>query len=136
MGVVNIRRASLFAILLFSPPMVAQMLPEAPKPHTDRLDWTLLAADAGARTLDTYSTRWALRNPNNHEMFLPGFVANHTPMLATFEGGTVTLDYLAARKLLRHHHKMARMLLAADALQVYPWAIRNMTMPQAHSKPY
>lgn len=117
-------------VLLFASPLAAQTEGEPFKPHLHRIDWVLLASDAGARALDTYSTRWSLRN-QNREMFLPGFIANHTAPLAAFEGGMVTLNYFAARRLIRHGHpKWARILMAADSIQVYPWAIRNLTMPK------
>jgi hypothetical protein len=124
------RAACLCALLLVTLPAAAETLPEAPKPHLDRADWALLASDAGARALDTYSTRWSLCR-GNHEMFLPGFVANHTAALAAFEGGMVTVDYYAARNLTRRHHpRLARFVLAADGLQVWPWAIHNLTIPR------
>lgn len=110
-------------------PLAAQAPPDAPKPRLDRIDWALLATDAGARALDAYSTRKMLGN-NNHEKFLPGFVANHTPALVVFEGGMVTLNYFAARNLVRHRHpKLAKLVIAADVIQVYPWAIHNLTLP-------
>jgi hypothetical protein len=142
-------KIALAVILLVVTPLVAETPPEAPKadadPMTflsppprplktpraglDRIDWSLLASDAGARALDTYSTRWALSR-GNHEIFLPGFVANHTPALAALEGGMVTLDYFVARRLVRHGHpRLARTMLLGDALQVSPWAIHNLTLP-------
>lgn len=122
----------LFLLFLLTLPLAAEQLPEAPKPHFDRIDWTLLASDVGARALDTYSTRWSIEN-HNHEMFLPGFIANHTATMAAYSGGMVALDYFAARSLIRHHHhKVAKMLLAVDGIQVWPWAIRNLTMPKSH----
>lgn len=123
------KSALLFAVMLVAEPLVSQTLPEAPKPHLDRIDWTLLASDAGARALDGYSTLNMLKK-NNHEKFLPGFVVRHAPALAAFEGGMLTLNYFAARKLARHHHpKLAKLVIAADVIQVYPWAIHNLTLP-------
>ena len=123
------RSALLFAIILVAEPLSSQTLPEAPKPHLDRIDWALLASDAGARALDGYSTLKMLGN-NNHEKFLPAFVVNHAPALAAFEGGMLTLNYFAARNLASHHHaKLAKLVIAADVIQVYPWAIHNLTLP-------
>jgi hypothetical protein len=123
------RPALLIAIMLAAVPLASQTLPEAPKPHFDRIDWALLASDAGARALDGYSTLKMLKN-NNHEKFLPAFVVHDPPALAAFEGGMLTLNYFAARNLARHHHpKLAKAVIAADVIQVYPWAIHNLAMP-------
>jgi hypothetical protein len=143
------KTALVFLVLLLGMPLAASELPEAPTPNMDgvyltrlaprpqkeprknlnRIDWYLLASDAGIRTLDFYSTRAALHR-GNHEKFLPGFVVNHTASLAAFEGGMVALDYFAARKLIRHHHpRIARIVLLADFVQVAPWAIHNLTLP-------
>jgi hypothetical protein len=137
MGSVGMKSALLFAMMLVAEPLVSQTLPEAPKPHLDRIDWTLLASDAGARALDGYSTLNMLKK-NNHEKFLPGFVVRHAPALAAFEGGMLTLNYFAARNLARHHHPMlAKLVIAADVIQVYPWAIHNLTMPACReSRPF
>lgn len=120
--------AHLLAILLFAMPLASQTLPESSKPQPDRIDWALLASAAAARGTDTYSTRKMLCH-GNHEMFLPAFVVNHLPVLVAFESGIVTLNYFAARNLVRHHHrKLARVLILSDQLQVYPWAIHNLTL--------
>jgi hypothetical protein len=125
----GLKSAFLFALILLALPLASQTLPEAPKPHLDRIDWVLLASDAGARALDGYSTTQMLRY-KNHEKVLPAFVANHAPTLAAFEGGMLTLNYFAARSLIRHRHpKLARILIAADSIEVFPSAIRNMTLP-------
>lgn len=108
---------------------MAQVPSEESKPRLDRVDWALLASDAGARALDTYSTQKMLSDRNREE-FLPETVANNTALLATFEGGMVTLNYFVARNLVRHHHrKLARFVVVADMVQVYPWAIHNLTLP-------
>ena len=121
----------LFAAILLSLPMGAETLPDAPKPQLDRVDWALLASDAGGRALDTYSTRRSLCD-GNREKFLPDFIVNHTGRLAAFEGGMVAVDYFVARNLIRRRHrKLARMILLADSIQVWPWAIRNLTMPKS-----
>ena len=118
----------ILAILLLATPLAAQTLPEAPKPRLDRIDWVLLANDAGARALDGYSTHRMLCN-GNHERFLPAFVVTHIPTLVTFEGGMVALNYFAARTLVhRRHPKLAKLLIAADLIQVYPWGIHNLSL--------
>jgi hypothetical protein len=132
MKIANLRPGRLLLILLMALPLKAQMLPDSPKPQLDASDWALLASDAGARALDTYSTRWALKN-GNREMFLPGFVANHTSMMVAFSGSMVTLNYFAAKRMVRHRHFiMARILLSADSLEVYPWAIHNLMLPKCN----
>jgi len=115
---------SLFAIALVQKPK------PAPAPHIDRIDWALLAADAGVRTLDVYSTRRMLQD-GNREKFLPGFVVNHTPVLAATEGGAVALNYLAVRFLEKHHHgKLAKIAVSIDIADDAPWAIHNLYLPR------
>jgi hypothetical protein len=124
------RLTNLFAFILLASPLGAQTMDEAPKPRLDRIEWILLASDAGARALDTYSTRWSLCN-GNREKFLPPFVANHTANLIAVEGGMVALNYFATRNLNRRRHsKLAKLAIVADSIQVLPWAIRNLTMPR------
>lgn len=121
---------SSIALLAFALPCAAQVIPDAPKPHFDRTDWALLAADAGSRALDTYSTRWALEN-GNHEKFLPDFISHNTARLAIAEGVMVGVDYLVARQLVRHRHpKLAKVALMVDFAQDAPWAIHNLYLPE------
>ncbi len=105
-----------------------------PKPKPDRVEFALLAADAGVRALDVYSTHQMLQN-GNHEMFLPGFVAKNPPVMAVGFAGIVGLNYFAARKLERHgHHQMARIVLMVDIAQDAPWAVHNLYLPK-HKRP-
>lgn len=118
------------AVLFFCVPVAAQTLPDAPTPHLERAEWLLLANVAGARAFDTWSTRRSL-DYGNREKFLPGALVDHTAALSAFEAGFVAVDYYAARGLIRRRHrKLARLLLLADAAQVWPWVIRNLTMPR------
>jgi len=94
-----------------------------------RLDWALLASDAAVRTLDIVSTRRALTAPCrcNHEMFLPGLLANHTPALAAFEDGMLILNYEIANRMRRRGHlRRATAVIAVDVAVVAPWAIHNL----------
>ena len=118
--------AVLLLLMMICIPTLCQ-LPDAPKPQRlERIDWALLAADASARTLDTISTRQMLGCRCNHELVLPGFIANHTAALAAFETGMVAVNYEAVRYLRgRHHPRVARALLIGDALSVGTWAIHN-----------
>src|ERR1700760_3892529 len=67
--------------------VISRPLPaEKAKPRIDRLTWSLLPADGGARALDAYSTQRMLRNncnsslqrtgtsTCNYEQNLPGFI--------------------------------------------------------------
>lgn len=104
-------------------------LPDAPKPHIDKAEIALLAADAGARALDVYSTHQMLQN-GNRELFLPKVIASHPATMAAFSGGMVAMDYFAARRLERHRHKrMAHLATMIDAGSVLPWAIHNLYLP-------
>jgi hypothetical protein len=115
---------SLIAIALVQRPKPAA------KPHLDKIDWALIATDASVRALDTYSTRWMLDN-GNRELFLPKFVANHTPVLAATEGAAVAGNILAARILEHHHHgKLAKLALSIDIAGDAPWAIHNLYLPK------
>lgn len=106
---------------------LTQPLPDAPKPHLDHADWSLLAADASVRALDVYSTHQAI-SAGGHEDILPSFVANHAPAMAAYSAGCVAGDYFAARYLVAHHHpKLAMFVIAIDASQDGFWAIRNLT---------
>lgn len=135
----------LIAALILSAPMFAASasaeLPDAPmpvvlmrplpaprpiqKPRLDRTDWALLTADAASRALDVYSTRWMVRQ-GDHEKLLPGFVANHASTMTAYSAGAVAMDYFAARYLVRHHPRMAKIALLADFAQDAPWAIHNL----------
>lgn len=120
----------LFAfVLVFANVGYAQSLPESPTPHLDRAEWALLATDAAIRGLDVYSTRWAY-SAGNKERFLPGFIANHTPVMALYSGGMVYAQYWVARKLsARRHRRLAYAMTAADISVTAPFAIHNLFLP-------
>ena len=103
---------------------------QTPRAHLDRAEWALLAADAGSRALDTYSTRLSLRE-GAREMFLPGIVVDHTWTMAAYSGGVVALDGWATNELERHHHaRLAHALPAIDIGLDLPWAIHNLYLPR------
>jgi hypothetical protein len=116
-------------ILLLVAPLYAQ-LPEAPKSQQlDRVEWGLLATDAGVRGLDVYSTHQALQN-GNRELFLPSAVVDHVPAMAAYSAGTVVLDWYFARLLTRHHHRTwAHVLTSVDIGTTAPWAVHNLYLP-------
>lgn len=107
----------------------AQTLRDAPKPRLDKIEWSLLAADADARGLDVYSTHWA-ESAGNQEATLPGWIANHPPVMALYSGSIVAAQYFVARKLFaRGHRKLAYAMTAADLSVTAPYAIHNLFLP-------
>lgn len=96
------------------------------RPKIDRTEWALLASDAAARGLDLYSTHRALAG-GNREVALPGWIADHGPVMALYSGGIVAGQYYAARKL-RHHPKLAHFITGADVSITLPSAVRNLYM--------
>ena len=103
-------------------------LPESPKPHTDRLELGLLAADASIRALDVYSTHQALAN-GNREMFLPAAIASRPAAMASLEALDIAGVWFVARRLEAHRHaKLAHLITMIDIAQDAPWAIHNLTL--------
>jgi hypothetical protein len=112
-------------LLLLAVPLAAQV-PNAPQPKPDRVEWSLLAADASSRALDVYSTHQMLAN-GYHELLLPKAIADHTPAMAAYSAGAVALDWWTARRLERHgHRKLARLVTVIDIAQDAPWAVHNL----------
>ncbi len=115
-----------------------QGLPDAPHRQrgrdplqTDRLETSLLVADAFSRGLDCYSTRRMLSR-GDREMSLPMFIAGHSVTMAAFSGAMVAANYLTARQLESHRHrKLARIVTAVDLGQDLPWAIHNLFLKPA-----
>lgn len=102
-----------------------QTLPEAPKPHLDKTEWALLAADAGSRALDCYSTHQMLTR-GYRELILPQAIADHAPVMALYSASAVAADSLIARRLSRGHRRLARIVTMIDLGQDLPWAIHNL----------
>lgn len=111
------------------------------KPRIDRLTWTLLAADGGARVFDAYSTRHMLKNncssgiriagtsTCNYEQNLPAFISNHASGLYAFEGAMWATEFSATRFLVRHHHpRLARFIPLIDTLSTTSFAVNNLTL--------
>jgi hypothetical protein len=115
------------ALLIFLASTVAvAQIPDAPKPHADKVEWSLLAADASSRALDVYSTHQMLAN-GHHEIVLPKFIADHTPVMAAYSAGTVVMDYFVTRRLEKHGHRtLARLVTSIDLAQDAPWAVHNL----------
>ena len=96
-------------------------------PRLTRLDWSLLAADAGTRGLDVYSTHEVQIQPGGHEMFLPQAIADRPWAMAGVEAGDVLTVWWIDKQLIKHgHRKIARCITLADIGQDAPWAIRNL----------
>ena len=101
-------------------------LPDAPKPQTDRTELRLLAADAGIRALDVYSTHQMLAN-GNRELFLPTAIAKRPLAMGSLEAGDVAAVWWIGRKMEKHgHRKLAHTLAMIDFAQDAPWAIHNL----------
>lgn len=121
---------------------ISRPLPaETAKPHIDRLTWTLLAADGGARALDAYSTQRMLKNSCssilqrtgtstcNYEQNLPGFIANHASGIYAFDTAVWLSEYAATRFLIEHHHRrIARFIPFIDFVSTTSFAVNNLTL--------
>jgi hypothetical protein len=122
--------------------VISRPLPtETAKPRIDRLTWTLLAADGGARALDAYSTQRMLRNncnssfertgtsTCNYEQNLPGFITNHTPGIYAFDAAMWLSEFAATKFLIQHHHRrIARFIPFLDCISTTSFAINNLTL--------
>ena len=111
------------------------------KPRIDRLTWTLLAADGGARVFDAYSTRRMLKNncssgipiagtsTCNYEQNLPGFITDHPAGIYAFDGAVWLSEFAATRFLIRHHHRrLARLIPFIDFISTTSFAVNNLTL--------
>ncbi len=117
------------ALLCFAVNLSAQSFPDAPTQRLDKTEWALLASDAAARGLDVYSTHWAL-TAGNKEGTLPGWIANHPPVMALYSGSIVVAQYWTARKLFAHgHRKLAYVITATDVSVTAPFAVHNLFLP-------
>ena len=118
----------LLALLVFGSLAHAQGLPDAPKP--DRVEFGLLVADAGIRSLDVYSTNRCL-GQGNREMFLPAAIASRPAAMAAVEAADIAaVSWLARRMEKRGHRRAARILTLIDFAQDAPWAIHNLYLPE------
>jgi hypothetical protein len=123
--------------LVLRGPLPAQVA----KPRIDRLTWTILAADGGARAMDAYSTQRMLRNncsssvqiagtsTCNYEQNLPGFITNHAPGIYAFDGAVWFSEFAATRFLIQHHHRrIARFIPFIDFMSTTSFAVNNLTL--------
>jgi hypothetical protein len=147
-------------LLLFFAPLLKAETPSAPsldfeggfayrrpipnqveRPRIDRLTWTFLAADGGARILDAYSTRRMLKNSCsseqpmvgvstcNYEQNLPKFIANSAGGIYAFEGTVWLTELAATRFLIQHHHRrLARLVSLVDFMSTTSFAVNNLTL--------
>ena len=103
-----------------------------PQPHRgiDRTEWALLAADAGSRALDVYSTHQMLAN-GNREIFLPTAIAKRPAAMGSLEAADVLTVWWLSRKLEEHRRpRLAHLLTAIDFAQDAPWAMHNLLLPK------
>jgi hypothetical protein len=126
---------------------ITRPLPAEPaRPRIDRLTWTILAADGGARALDGYSTQRMLRNSCNsslqrtgastcnYEQNLPGFITNHAPGIYTFDAAVWLSEFAATKFLIQHHHRrIARFIPFIDCISTTSFAINNLTLSIGNS---
>ncbi len=125
----GVSKSLIFALVMFAAHASAQVLPDAPSRHIDRTEWALLATDATVRGLDVYST-YRMQSAGNKEGTLPGWIANHPPVMALYSGGIVYGQYWVARKLSAHgHRKLAHVVTTADITITAPFAIHNLFLP-------
>ena len=95
------------------------------RPKLDKAEFALLAADAGSRALDVYSTHKML-DSGHHEMFIPSAIASRPAAMAALEAGDVAGVWWLSRRLGAHHRKLAHVLTLVDIGQDVPWAIHNL----------
>lgn len=127
--------------------VVTRPLPaETARPRIDRLTWTLLAADGGARALDAYSTQRMLKNSCNsslqrtatstcnYEQNLPGFITSHAAGIYAFDGAVWFSEFAATRFLIQHHHRrIARFIPFIDFISTTSFAVNNLTLSIGNS---
>lgn len=102
-----------------------QELPAAPKAKPDRLELSLLLADAGSRSLDVYSTHRAL-DRGGRERMMPALIAQHPGAMGALEAGDLAGQWWVARKLSARHPKLAHLAAAIDFTADFPEAIHNL----------
>lgn len=119
---------------------------ETSKPRIDRLTWSLLAADGGARALDAYSTQRMLKNSCssgqeiigvstcNYEQNLPAFIAKSTTGIYAYDGAVWLSELAATRFLIQHHHRrLARFIPFIDFISTTSFAVNNLTLSVGQS---
>ena len=83
------RKLLVVALLSIASRSFAQALPESPKPHLDRTEWSLLATDAAVPGLGCLLDALAISRGAT-EVVMPGWIANHPPVMVLYSGGIVT----------------------------------------------
>jgi hypothetical protein len=96
-------------------------------PGMNFLDWSLIGAAATLRVLDYTTTEKALSQPQSfHEAMLPEALVKNKPAFAAFQAGTVGVNYVAYRFLVRHDKRS----LARAAQYLY---VGVMTFQVSHN---
>jgi hypothetical protein len=116
-------------VFLLTVPCMAQELPDAPKPHHDYVEWSLLATNTTLRLLDAYSTIRDNHCTCTTELILPPFISKHTAVMYTYSMTVVGVDWLLTRELKHHgHRKLARLPYIVDIGVELP-ALHNFALP-------
>lgn len=90
----------------------AQTLPEAPKPHINKVEFTMIGVQVAARVTDYLSTEKGLKVFHGHiNDILPKPLIVNKPVFAAYELGCVAADYYSYRFALHHHVPRGLMLV-------------------------
>ena len=97
-------------------------------PKMDKIQWSLIAADAGVRGLDAYSTHWALSH-NNVEDYLPSGLAENNAAMWVYSESIVAINGFVSWELVRHHHpRWAKVVQCVDIGYDLPMGIHNLNL--------
>lgn len=98
------------------------------KPRFDRIQWSELAADAGAHALDAYSTHYFLGHGYT-EAILPDWISHSNGRMWAYSGIVVGANFLLAHELVKHHHpRLAKVATAIDVGFVTNAGISNLNV--------
>jgi hypothetical protein len=116
-------------MLMISIPLTAQSLPDSPKPHLDKWEWGMLAADEGVRAMDTITTRHFMTDPCHCFVEASNFnwIAKSTPRTAVYDAAVPVFYWFIARELTIHHHpKLAHIVAGFDLVYDGSAVVRNI----------
>jgi len=117
--VFSILLAVILMLLLSGIPAFSQQLPDVPKPHLDKIEWSMLAADVAVRSMDTATTRLALTDSCHcyRETSNAQWIVESTPRLAVYGVAVPVFYWYITRELTIHHHtKLAHFTAGFDAV--------------------
>jgi hypothetical protein len=119
----TMKRSLVAMLLLCSVAAIAQDSRRGPTKES----LVLITADASVRSLDVYSTHWMLKN-GDHEILLPGLIAEHSAAMATYSAGVVICDWRLMRRLEYKHPKLAHTLMMIEIGQDGYFALNNLLL--------